>query len=310
MSLITAQNADDWLDVASHAFVPLTFQRVANRFNAEMDWRPLSSEVSLSGVKTQPIVVERTPRLASQATSDDIHVSLQVKSRGSIIQDNQKSLVRPGVITITETNKPFTLNYTEPNQQHIVLQISRNALGLSNKILSQAAGRQVAGLNPARDAYISLITSFMSEDPAQNSHNFHQMSELVTTLTAAMIRSAFDNGPAQPTTTQALHLSMLEFIRSHISSPYLTPESLADTHFLSRRKVYEIFSEFDQSPAETIRSERIEYAKSLLKSPADSHLPISDIAFMTGFSDVTTFTRAFKKHTNQTPSEWRKSHIA
>lgn len=305
MSLITAQNADDWLDVASKAFVPLTFQRVASRFNAEMDWRPLSADVSLSGVKTQAIVVDRTPRLASHATSDDIHISLQLNARGSISQGDNVSRVGPGMITVTETHKPFTLNYTEPNQRHIVLQISRDALGLSNEILSSAAGRQIGGLNPARDAYISLITSFMSESPTENSRDALEMSALVTSLASAMLRNAFESGPPHPTTSQALFLTMLEFIRAHLNSPFLSPESLAQAHFISRRKVYEIFAEFDQSPAETIRLERIHYAAALIQDPAYSTMSIADIAFQSGFSDVTTFTRAFRKVQGINPSDWR-----
>lgn len=305
MSLITAQNADDWLDVASKAFVPLTFQRVASRFNAEMDWRPLSPEVSLSGVKTQAIVVERTQRLASRSTSDDIHISLQLSARGSIAQGQNVSPVGPGMITVTETHKPFTLNYTEPNQRHIVLQISRSALGLSDEILASAAGRQIAGLNPARDAYISLITAFMSESPGDAARDSSEMSALVTSLASAMLRNAFDGGRHHPTTSQALHLTMLKFIRAHLNSPFLSPETLAQAHFVSRRKVYEIFAEFEASPAETIRQERIAHAALLLRDPAYYPVAIAEIAFQCGFSDVTTFTRAFKKNLGITPSEWR-----
>ena len=60
MGVITARNADEWLDVASQSFVPLTFQRVATSFNAEMDWRTLSDEVSIAGISSQAIVIDRT----------------------------------------------------------------------------------------------------------------------------------------------------------------------------------------------------------------------------------------------------------
>jgi len=86
MGVITARNADEWLDVASQSFVPLTFQRVASSFNAEMDWRTLSDEVSIAGISSQAIVIDRTERLAAHAVSDDIHISLQVNARGSVVQ--------------------------------------------------------------------------------------------------------------------------------------------------------------------------------------------------------------------------------
>lgn len=307
MSLITAQNADEWLDVASRSFVPLTFQRVANKFDAQMDWRPLSEDVALSGIRSQALVIDRTERLASHATSDDIHISLQVNSRGSVAQAGQVTPVGPGVITVTETNKPFTLNYTEPNQRHIVLQASREALGVSDEVLDHASGRQVAGRNPARDAYVSLITSFMSEAPSSSPDVAAEMSALVTSLASAMLKSAFESGPVQPTSTEAMHLTMVAFIRAHLSSPFLSPETLAQAHFVSRRRLYEIFEASGESPADTIRRERIEFASALLTDAAYANMSIADIAFATGFSDVTTFTRAFRKYRGVTPRDWRQN---
>ncbi|MDR1580573.1 MAG: response regulator [Synergistaceae bacterium] len=48
---------------------------------------------------------------------------------------------------------------------------------------------------------------------------------------------------------------------------------------------------------------RVEKSKVLL---SDMTLRISDIAYMTGFSDVHYFSRVFKRATNLTPSEYRK----
>ena len=39
----------------------------------------------------------------------------------------------------------------------------------------------------------------------------------------------------------------------------------------------------------------------------DESKSIGDIAFLTGFSEQSAFNRAFKKWTNQTPSEFRKN---
>jgi len=54
---------------------------------------------------------------------------------------------------------------------------------------------------------------------------------------------------------------------------------------------------------EYIRKLRIEKAVQLLDDPAHSLL---DIAYLTGFSDQSHFTRIFKKHTGKSPSTYRK----
>ena len=55
---------------------------------------------------------------------------------------------------------------------------------------------------------------------------------------------------------------------------------------------------------EYIRKLRIEKALELLASPSHS---LAEIAYLTGFSDQSHFTRVFKRHTGQSPAEYRKN---
>lgn len=55
---------------------------------------------------------------------------------------------------------------------------------------------------------------------------------------------------------------------------------------------------------EYIRKLRIEKAIDLLANPAHT---LSEIAYLTGFSDQSHFSRIFKTHTGQNPSEYRKN---
>jgi len=66
------------------------------------------------------------------------------------------------------------------------------------------------------------------------------------------------------------------------------------------------FSKYFQnlSFGEYIRKLRIEKALELLKQPRHS---LSEIAYLTGFSDQSHFTRIFKKHTGRSPAEYRKN---
>jgi AraC-like DNA-binding protein len=301
---IIASNADEWRDIASASFVPLSIQQSANDFTASLDMRQLSPDVSIAGVTDQAIVISRTERLASAAISDDVHISLQASGRGTVSQSGRVAQVAPGVLTVTETHRPFTLNYVEPNQRHIVLQASRSALGVSDDMIRHVTGRQLAGINPARDAYVSLVTSLMAQPETLSETASLEMSSIVTSLASAMLRSAFESSPIMPTTNEALLVAMTDFIRAHLASPMLSPETVARAHFVSRRKMYEIFEASGETPADVIRRERIQRAASMLEDRAQAW-SISDVAFASGFGDVTTFTRAFRRYFGVTPREWR-----
>lgn len=304
MPKIIANNADEWRDIASNSFVPLSVQQSARDFTASIDLRQLSNDVSIAGVTDQAIVINRTEQLASRSVTDDIHISLQASGLGSISQNGRVVAVAPGVLTVTETHKPFTLNYVEPNQRHIIVQASRASLGVTDDMIRHVSGRQLSGRNPAREAYISLVTSIMRlPDPLSASASL-EMSQIVTSLASAMLRSAWETCPVLPSNDEALRVAMFGFVRSHLSSPALTVETLARAHFISRRRLYEIFEAVDEAPADFIRRERIAQASICLDDPSDSR-SIAQIAFDVGFTDVTTFTRAFRKYRGVTPSEWR-----
>jgi len=59
----------------------------------------------------------------------------------------------------------------------------------------------------------------------------------------------------------------------------------------------------DLSFGEYIRQLRIEKARELMQS---SRYSLTEIAYLTGFSDQSHFTRIFKKHTGSNPSAYRK----
>lgn len=305
MSKVHALNADEWRDIASQSFVPLSFQRAASEFTASMDHRQLSHDVSLSKIETQALIIDRTPRLVAQADSDDIHISLQVNAGGSIIQNGHVVPVGPGVVTVCETNKPFTLNYTEPNQRHIVLQTSRAALGVEDSIIEELAGRQITRANPARDAFASFISSFMANKMPFPQGTMADMSGVVTALAAAMLRTENAFSQSMPDKGEALLATIVDFIQANVASPMLTPEVIAQVHFISRRRLYELFELMNETPSDFIRTERLKRAATMLRDGGQAGLKISDIAFSLGFNDVTTFTRAFHRHFGVTPRDYR-----
>jgi AraC-like DNA-binding protein len=51
---------------------------------------------------------------------------------------------------------------------------------------------------------------------------------------------------------------------------------------------------------------RVELARRYLAEPGES---VSEVAFLLGFSEVSTFHRAFRRWTGQTPGEYRKSRL-
>jgi AraC-like DNA-binding protein len=47
----------------------------------------------------------------------------------------------------------------------------------------------------------------------------------------------------------------------------------------------------------------------ILQNPKKSELTILEILYEVGFNSKSSFNTAFKKHTNQTPTQFREKHL-
>jgi AraC-like DNA-binding protein len=88
----------------------------------------------------------------------------------------------------------------------------------------------------------------------------------------------------------------------------LTLPKLAERLGISAHHLSQIINErLNQNFFDFMNAARVEEAKRQLVDPKKKHYSIIAIAEDVGFNSKSTFNAAFKKYTNMTPSEWRKS---
>jgi len=92
------------------------------------------------------------------------------------------------------------------------------------------------------------------------------------------------------------------FLNMDITLNQLATRLSISSHHLSQI----INTHFQMNFFQFINSYRIEEAKKRLLDPEKHHLNIAAIAFEVGFSSLSSFNTAFKKHTGLTPSQFRK----
>ena len=98
-----------------------------------------------------------------------------------------------------------------------------------------------------------------------------------------------------------------EIIQDHIDTNITLKEISKDLDLSSSYLSREFSKYFDDlSFGDYIRKQRIDKAKDLMANPSYS---LTDIAYLTGFSDQSHFTRIFKKNTGQNPSQFRRKML-
>jgi AraC family transcriptional regulator, positive regulator of tynA and feaB len=101
---------------------------------------------------------------------------------------------------------------------------------------------------------------------------------------------------------------MLKFIHHSLADERLSPNAVAEHLGISVRYVHKRFAAFGMTFGNYVRSKRLELVRHDLISEAGGNQPISVVAFRWGFSDLSTFIRAFKKEFGCTPREYRDRH--
>jgi len=92
-------------------------------------------------------------------------------------------------------------------------------------------------------------------------------------------------------------------IDQHLTKPELSAAWLGSKLGLSERYVHHLLAGSGLSFSEAVRSKRVDRARRMLERPSNTPRRIIDVAYAVGFSDLSTFNRAFRRQFGCTPSE-------
>lgn len=300
MVVLEVESADEWETVVSGCFVPLRCAGFEPSFQGRMEHTGLDEAVSVSLVSTSGTSADRTEGLAHRAHSDDLHLSLQRSSSGTVVAGGGSTTVRPGSVTVYATDRPYYLDYSPTDQQQLIVQVSRASLGLPRNMVEDAM-RRLALPGGWRAPAARNLFSYVDALPDGAGV---EVGDTVRDLAAVMIRSSFGEGSSVPRTSRGLRHSVQEYLRVNATLRGLDMDAVAREHFVSRRRLYQVFEMVGLSPASVLRAERLRIAERLLRDAPDR--TVEWVGYESGFSDVTTFTRAFGRAHGVTPREWRR----
>jgi AraC-like DNA-binding protein len=162
-------------------------------------------------------------------------------------------------------------------------------------------GRRIEATTPLTRILIEHLVALnrqivgLSKDEATQS--FLTAVEL---LTAAFSRQAGFSGNARAAVRAAVYGQVRRYVETNLHDPDLSPDSVLASLHLSRASVYRLF-EHEGGLAAYIRSRRLRMAADeVVRFP---HMAVQDIASGLGFSDASSFTRAFRRAFDIAPRE-------
>jgi AraC-like DNA-binding protein len=139
---------------------------------------------------------------------------------------------------------------------------------------------------------------------AKHLQNIKHTQQPFENLLVTVLNKYLKNKPGSKKKVPAWAQELKEIIQDHIDTN-LSLKELSKGLEISPSYLSREFSRYfeNMSFGEYIQKQRIDKAIELMSTPSYS---LTEIAYLTGFSDQSHFNRIFKKHTGQNPSEYRK----
>ncbi|TQF68579.1 AraC family transcriptional regulator [Rhodococcus spelaei] len=95
------------------------------------------------------------------------------------------------------------------------------------------------------------------------------------------------------------------YVAEHSDDPAVTPQTMARELGWSLRQLQLALHTAGTTPAGMLRDQRLDRARSRLQDPGCARLPISEIAFGSGFTSLSAFGAAFRSRYGNTPRALR-----
>jgi AraC-like DNA-binding protein len=234
---------------------------------------------------------------------DDVALELLRSGTSHLIHNGQHEL-RAGDLTLVDYEQPFQTILTRHRACGVVLS-RRQVREVLGDDLSALAGHRF----PAR-GLPSVLRAHMTATLDEAPHMTPQERVIATNAVAEMalaILQAGRFGAADPEQFgEGLYRAARAVIDRACADPELSPERIALEIGCSRATLYRLFARHDESVAAVVWQARLERAYCMLCSAEGIAVPIGDIAMLSGFADVPTFGRMFKRRYGMTPREARQ----
>lgn len=195
---------------------------------------------------------------------------------------------------------------------HVMAPIVRGADTDRHDIAPQASGLWAISAGLAynhKDDYELLEKGMLLYDALycwarhlqQEKHTQQPYENLLLEVFNRFLKSQKHAGNRIPAWAKELKEMIQDHIDTNLSLKELSKDLDINPSYLSR----EFSKHFGNlSFGEYIRKQRIDRAIQLMENPAYS---LTEISYLTGFSDQSHFTRIFRKHTGRNPSDFRKN---
>lgn len=290
-----------WRDAISNAFVPLEPERgTTSRFIGRIQALDLPV-LHLSTITADSHHVELNRHGMARQRGNPFFVNLLRHGSAEIRQNGEQQRAGPGDVYVVDSSAPWSVDFRSSFEMlcvEIDEDMLRSRLGSRGRLTTPViAGDCGNGAFLAK--YLAMIGTL---DEAELDGSQH----LVLEHCAALLGRANAGSASTPAAEVGHRISLqavLAFIDAHLTDSELSPQAVCTQLRISRSYLFKVLAAGGHTFENYVRQRRLEGCRAtLIEFP---EMPVMQIAGNWGFTDASSFSRAFKKAFQMTPSELR-----
>lgn len=247
----------------------------------------------------QSFLMHRSQAMCDRDGRDEISIGLVVGPRSGALQDGMEVSLAPGDLYAIDFGRPVSSVTSRHHELALALprQAVRDALGvdldgIGGRILST---RGIGGLLASHMR--ALAAHIVRLSPEERAVAMRAAVDLALATLQASVNAAVD----EDRYSDSLYDAALAAIDRNCTDHAFSPQALAVIIGCSRASLYRLFARHGEGVAAAIWSARLGRAHDLLLRP--DRISVSEAAFRSGFRDVSSFGRMYRKRYGFTPRE-------
>ncbi|MFF3563611.1 helix-turn-helix domain-containing protein [Streptomyces sp. NPDC002574] len=305
------ERTEYWTDAVGKAFIRMEVRTRGKAMVHGAIRRACVAGVQAGSLEASPQRMTRTAPLIAADGDESLVVSLQRAGTGLAAQDGREVRVAAGELVILDARRPYVLDFAGPVRQHVAT-VPREMLDLPDSALRLATGRAYSpgqGISGILASYVNGLVTVTDHCICARAPKEFLKQGIVDVLTALVALEGDIRESATPAVEADLLLRLRTYIRSHLNDPSLSPASVAATHHISVRYLYQLFQGEPMTVGRWIQRLRLEACRRDLVRPQFAGQTVAAIAHRWGFASHAHFSRTFRSVYGVSPAEWRQAGL-
>lgn len=272
-------------------------------FSGHIDYGDLAG-TGLSRITATPHRFRRALRKDSPLSNSPLILVIQVRHSSYFEQAGRGGMLNPGDWCLLDTYWPFGWNSLSGCEQ-IVMNLPRPADPELADLITRGISRRYDSKKGTARVLHSMLAEVMGQLHNLSPYSAKGLAGSLGTTTWHALQEQLE-APATLVQRDTQCCRLKAWIESRLADPALTVETIASGCGMSVRSVHRAFSgDTAGTVSNYLWQRRVVLCANALKSPAESHRSITDIALSLGFSSSSHFSRVFRSRLGVSPRCYR-----